>query len=81
MPGYAMARTPHCYVRRDFVDTYDGVVPYFGVETTETRVGTERDYSCCDCGYYVNGMFAPYDLTFSTARPILCTDLGFDPFK
>ncbi len=37
--------TPHCYVRRDFVDTYDGVVPYFGtyfgVETTETRVGTE----------------------------------------
>ena len=33
--------TPHCYVRRDFVDSYDGVVPYFGVETTETRVGTE----------------------------------------
>ncbi len=29
------------YVRRDFVDTYDGIVPYFGVETTETRVGTE----------------------------------------
>ena len=38
MPGYAMV---HCYVRRDFVDSYDGVVPYFGVETTETRVGTE----------------------------------------
>ncbi len=33
--------TPHCYVRRDFVDTFDGIVPYFGVETTETRVGTE----------------------------------------
>ena len=33
--------TSHCYVRRDFVDTFDGIVPYFVVETTETRVGTE----------------------------------------
>ena len=42
MPGYAMAlHIAHCYVRRDFVDTFDGIVPYFGVETTETRVGTE----------------------------------------
>ncbi len=24
--------TPHCYVRRDFVDTFDGILPYFGVE-------------------------------------------------
>ena len=28
--------TPHCFVRRDFVDTYDGIVPCQIVSTTTT---------------------------------------------
>jgi hypothetical protein len=37
--------TPHCFVRRDFVDTYDGIVPYQTVttETTVTATGTQLD--------------------------------------
>ena len=26
--------TPHCFVRRDFMDTYDGIVPYRSVNPT-----------------------------------------------
>jgi hypothetical protein len=32
--------TPHCFVRRDFVDTLDGILPCKGVEPTVTRVVT-----------------------------------------
>ena len=32
--------TPHCFVRRDFIDTFSGVVPCKGVEPTGTRVQT-----------------------------------------
>ena len=28
--------TPHCFVRRDFVDTYDGIVPCQALSTTTT---------------------------------------------
>jgi hypothetical protein len=34
MPAYAMPGTPHCFVRRDFIDTFDGIVPCKGVEAT-----------------------------------------------
>jgi hypothetical protein len=41
MPGYAMGlHIAHCFVRRDFVDTFDGILPCNGVETTVRRVVT-----------------------------------------
>jgi hypothetical protein len=33
--------TPHCFVRRDFVDTFDGIVPCKAVEATVRRVVTD----------------------------------------
>ena len=33
--------TPHCFVRRDFVDTFDGIVPCKGVEPTVQVVLTD----------------------------------------
>ncbi len=37
--------TPHCFVRRDFVDTYDGILPCKGVEPTVTRVNVSGSVS------------------------------------
>jgi hypothetical protein len=37
--------TPHCFVRRDFIDTFNGVVPCKGVEPTVTRVQTATGLS------------------------------------
>ncbi len=33
--------TPDCFVRRDFVDTYDGILPCKGIEPTVNRVLTD----------------------------------------
>ena len=33
--------TSHCFVRRDFVDTFDGIVPCKGVEASVQRVVTD----------------------------------------
>ncbi len=37
--------TPHCFVRRDFVDTYDGIVPCQTLSTTTTVTvhGTQHE--------------------------------------
>ncbi len=38
--------TPHCFVRRDFVDTYDGIVPCQVLPTTTsvTTAGTLLEF-------------------------------------
>jgi hypothetical protein len=37
--------TPHCFVRRDFVDTYDGISPS-GIVTTTTTVAAGTQLDC-----------------------------------
>ncbi len=32
--------TPHCYVCRDFFDTYDGILTAYGVETVTVNATT-----------------------------------------
>ncbi len=38
--------TPHCFVRRDFVDTYDGIAPCQFVSTTTTQTATGTTLAC-----------------------------------
>jgi hypothetical protein len=38
--------TPHCFVRRDFVDTYDGIAPCQIVNTSTTQTATETTLDC-----------------------------------
>jgi hypothetical protein len=38
--------TPHCYVRRDFVDTYDGIAPCQVVTTTTSVAANGTTLDC-----------------------------------
>jgi hypothetical protein len=38
--------TPYCFVRRDFVDTYDGIAPCQLVSTTTTVAATGTTLAC-----------------------------------
>ena len=41
--------TPHCFVRRDFVDTYDGILPCQVVSSSVTTVTTTSDGTTLHC--------------------------------